>query len=167
MATLTRSDQTYWERRYAEWWDRPYHGMTQEPYTFMVFEELGIQENLDALLRPHHRVLDAGCGYGRLAPRICPLVKEYVGVDFSHKAIAAAQASSPENARYMVGDILDLTDDRFDVIVMCGVWSSIELRASEVIAHLRSLLVPDGVIAVFEYGSDRVIRKDGTVECLP
>lgn len=166
MTTELRSAQSYWDSRYHEWWDRPYHGMSQEPYQFMVIEELGIQAHLEALLQPHFRVLDAGCGYGRLAPRICALVAEYVGVDFARKAIEAAEAIAPDNARFVVGDILDADDGPYDVIVMCGAWSSIWANAAEVIDHLRSLLAPDGFILVFEYGSDRLITKDGTVECL-
>lgn len=151
-----RGERSYWEQRYEEWWEHPYHGMSQATDEFMVREEDGIRAKLGSLLEPHHRVLDAGCGYGRIVPMICPHVSEYVGVDFSEKAIDAARATAPDNARFIVGDILDVTDTGFDVIVMVGLASSLSYRP-EVIEHCRSLLAPGGCIAVFEYGNDRVL----------
>jgi cyclopropane fatty-acyl-phospholipid synthase-like methyltransferase len=156
-----QGQRSYWERRYEDWWDRPFHGIactaTDE---FMAREEAGIRAKLPALLKPDHLVLDAGCGYGRIAPMIAPLVAEYVGVDFSAKAIEQARATAPENAQFIVGDIVDVNGE-FDVIVMVGIQSSVSYRP-EVIDHLRSLLVEDGLIAVFEYGADRAIGKDGS-----
>jgi SAM-dependent methyltransferase len=161
-----RGDPTYWQQRYEEWWDLPFHGMSQATDEFMALEEQGIRTKLPALLRPDHRVLDAGCGYGRIAPIICPLVREYVGVDFSDKAIAAARESAPANARFVVGDIGDLKEQPFNVVVMVGVASSISYRSAGVIDHLRSLLLPGGVIAVFEYGHDRIIDTAGVSSVL-
>lgn len=160
----TRGERTYWESRYEECWDAPFHGIAQATEEFMAAEEQGIRDRLPPLLKPHHRVLDAGCGYGRIAPIICPLVAEYVGVDFSEKAIAKAQENAPDNAEYIVGDILDVTGE-FDVIVMVGICSSLSYRP-EVLEHLRTLLTEDGVIAVFEYGCDKIIGKDGNQRTL-
>jgi 2-polyprenyl-3-methyl-5-hydroxy-6-metoxy-1,4-benzoquinol methylase len=163
-----RGEQSYWDQRYKDAWDKPYHGvMAQWTPEMVAAEEQGIQAHLDVLLRRHHRVLDAACGYGRLAPMICARVKEYVGVDWSQQAIDEATAHAPENARFYAADLVDVTDDKdFDVIVMSGVMSSISYRSHEVINHLRSLLVQSGVVAVFEYGSDRLIHKNGDVEWL-
>lgn len=165
MTTLakTRGQRSYWEQRYEDHWDQPFHGMSQETAEFMAREEEGIRAKLPALLKPHHRVLDAGCGYGRLAPIICPLVEEYVGVDFSDKAIEEAREHAPENAIFFAGDIIDMKLlGFFDVIVMVGVASSISYRP-EVLGHLQSLLVDDGLVVAFEYGHDWTIDKDGTL----
>ena len=158
----SRSEQAYWDSRYAEWWDRPYHGMRQDTAGDVALEKQRIRWHLESILRPHHRVLDAACGYGRLAPIICPLVSEYVGVDFSARAIGEARANAPENARYIVGDIANVElGERFDVVVMVGVWSSIADNASDVLCELRSTLTGDGVIVIFEDGEDRIVNKDG------
>lgn len=159
MTVLERSDQAYWDHRYSEWWDRPFHGMTQNTPQEMAQEEDGIRVKLEGILQPHHRVLDAACGYGRLMPMICPRVQEYVGVDFSHGAITEAHRNAPNNAHFMVMNILDVDPitGLFDVIVLCGAESSLADRWDTVIEHLRSLLAPDGVIAVFEYGNDRIL----------
>lgn len=163
-----RGERSYWERRYHEWWDRPFHGMSQATEDFMTREEDGIRGKIGRLLEPHHRVLDAGCGYGRIAPMVCPLVKTFVGVDFAHQAIECALKNRPANASFFVADLADLGAfqfDPFDVILMVGVQSSVHYRP-EVLEHLRSLLAPDGMIAVFEYGTDSVISKDGEWEPL-
>jgi 2-polyprenyl-3-methyl-5-hydroxy-6-metoxy-1,4-benzoquinol methylase len=111
--------------------------------------------------------MDAACGYGRLAPMIAARVKEYVGVDWSQQAIDEATLHAPANARFYAADLVDVKDDKdFDVIVLSGVMSSISYRSHEVLGHLRSLLTQSGVIAVFEYGSDRLIHKNGDVEWL-
>jgi 2-polyprenyl-3-methyl-5-hydroxy-6-metoxy-1,4-benzoquinol methylase len=163
-----RGEQSYWDQRYKDTWEQPWHGvMAQWTPDQVAAEEQGIEAHLNKLLKPHHRVLDAACGYGRLAPMIATRVKEYVGVDWSQQAIDEATANAPENARFYASDLVDVTDDKdFDVIVMSGVMSSIAYRSHEVIDHLRSLLVQSGVVAVFEYGSDRLIHKNGDVEWL-
>ena len=158
----SRSEQAYWDSRYAEWWDRPYHGMRQDTAEDVALEEQRIRWHLESILRPHHRVLDAACGYGRLAPIICPLVSEYVGVDFSIRAISEARTYRPGNARFVFGNIANVyLVETFNVIVLVGVWSSIEDNASCVIGHLRSVLTADGVIVIFEDGEDRIVNKDG------
>lgn len=167
MTTLSkmRGERTYWERRYEDHWDTPFHGMSQETDEFMQREYDGIQAKLGPLLEPHHRVLDAGCGYGRIAPIVCPQVAEYVGVDFSDKAIDAARGNAPSNARFVVGDIIDVDDGPFDVILMVGVSSSVVYRP-EIVEHLRNLLTDDGCIAMFDYGDDKLVYKNGETRCL-
>ena len=65
------------------------------------------------------KTLDAGCGYGRLAP----LIDEYVGVDFSSDFIDIAKKKYP-NKTFVVGDLISLPfkDNEFD----CAVCSSIK-----------------------------------------
>lgn len=157
-----RGTRSYWEQRYREWWGKPYHGMSTASDEFMAREEENVRAKLAGLLEPHHRVLDAGCGYGRITPYIAPLVDEYVGVDYSTWACNAAARAAPANARFMSGDILEMTDGPYDVVVMVGIESSLHYRP-EIIEHLRTLLAPEGVIAVFEYNDDRLIDAEGNV----
>lgn len=159
MTTLSkmRGERAYWERRYEDNWDTPFHGMSQESEGFMQREQDGIRGQLPQLLEPHHRVLDAGCGYGRLTAMVCPLVREYVGVDFSEQAIEEARKGAPDNAEFVVGDLAEIDLNPFDVILMVGVASSVSYRP-ELVEHLRSLLAPGGCIAMFDYGDDRIIR---------
>jgi SAM-dependent methyltransferase len=156
-----RATREYWEQRYDEWWDKPYHGIATNTEEYMTREEEGIRGKMGGLVDPSYRVLDAGCGYGRIAPLICPHVQSYVGVDYSSKAIEEARRNAPSNAVFRVGDMLEVTGV-FDLIFMVGIESSLHYRRHLVIDHLRSLLDPDGWIVIFEYGNDRVISKSGT-----
>lgn len=62
-------------------------------------------------IKPGDKVLDAGCGYGRLAP----LFEKYTGVDFAPAFIEEAERLFPEK-RFMQADLrkLPFKDKEFD-----------------------------------------------------
>lgn len=70
------------------------------------------------------RVLDVGCGAGRLSLYCARLASEVVGVDFSDQAIDLARAGadicSLTNVQFKVGEASELAG-RFDVIMLVGV----------------------------------------------
>lgn len=68
------------------------------------------------------RVLEIGCGEGRLAAMLSFAGARYVdAIDYSSEAIAIAkQHINLENVRYHCGDYRELTD-RYDVVVLQGV----------------------------------------------
>nr|WP_221376462.1 class I SAM-dependent methyltransferase [Actinoplanes polyasparticus] len=75
---------------------------------------------VDAMLGRGARVLDAGCGTGRLGGYLAAAGHEVVGVDLDPALIAEAQANHPD-ARWLVGDLSELDlPERFDVIVSAG-----------------------------------------------
>lgn len=153
----SRRDRSYWDQRYRDWWHRPFHGMCQSTEAELAQEQQAIEAILDAVLKPKHWVLDAGCGYGRLAPLICERVNEYIGVDFCSAAIDEARKNAPANARFFTSDLLEFTTGPCDVILMVGVRSSIEERFDEVVAHLRGLLKPDGLVVMVEDGRVEIL----------
>ena len=53
-------------------------------------------------------VLEIGCGTGRLAVRVCPLVKNYTGIDISPKTVERAKSNLKNfnNASVVLGDFL-------------------------------------------------------------
>ena len=73
-----------------------------------------------SLLEPPARVLDAGCGTGRLAIRLAELGYDVVGVDIDASMLAMAREEAPQ-LDWRVGDlsILD-TGERYDVVVVAG-----------------------------------------------
>lgn len=75
---------------------------------------------LDAIVPPRSRLLDAGCGPGRIAGALHERGHEVVGVDVDPVLIEAAKVDHP-GPRYEVADLatLDL-GSRFDAIVMAG-----------------------------------------------
>jgi SAM-dependent methyltransferase len=75
---------------------------------------------VDAMLARGSKVLDAGCGTGRLGGHLAAAGHEVVGVDLDPALIAEAQANHP-GAQWLVGDLSELDlPGRFDVIVSAG-----------------------------------------------
>ncbi|MFP5578180.1 MAG: class I SAM-dependent methyltransferase [Acidimicrobiia bacterium] len=77
---------------------------------------------VDALVPRGSRILDAGCGPGRVGGALFERGHEVVGVDVDPVLIAAAEQDHP-GPTWLVGDLarLDLpAEDTFDVVVCAG-----------------------------------------------
>lgn len=76
---------------------------------------------VDAIVPPGSRVLDAGCGPGRLGGELFRRGHHVVGVDVDPVLVEAARADHP-GPRWEVADLsaLDLDEDPFDVAVLAG-----------------------------------------------
>ncbi|MEO3778310.1 class I SAM-dependent methyltransferase [Micromonospora sp. B11E3] len=116
---------------------------------------------LDALVAPGSRILDAGCGTGRVGAVLAARGHTVVGVDADPALVEAARADHP-GARWLVGDLAELDlaaagePEPFDAAVVAGNVMAFVAPGTErqvlrrVAAHLR----PDGVVAV-GFGTDR------------
>ena len=86
---------------------------------------LGEARTVDAMSPRGAKILDAGCGPGRLDGYLHAQGHTVVGIDVDPALIAAAEEDYP-GPRYVVGDLaeMDLTEhgieDKFDVIVSAG-----------------------------------------------
>lgn len=67
---------------------------------------------------PSKDILEIGCGTGRLAVRIAPLVRSYCGIDLSKKTLETAKSHLPlGNVTLIHGDFSEhIFDRKFDVI---------------------------------------------------
>lgn len=76
---------------------------------------------VDAMVAPGSRVLDAGCGTGRLAHALHRRGHRSVGVDVDPVLVEAARADRP-GPTYVVSDLaaLDLPERDFDLVVCAG-----------------------------------------------
>jgi 2-polyprenyl-3-methyl-5-hydroxy-6-metoxy-1,4-benzoquinol methylase len=76
---------------------------------------------VDAMVERGSRVLDAGCGTGRLSGALHRRGHRVVGVDADPELVAAAEADHP-GPRYVVADLsrLDLDEAPFDLVVCAG-----------------------------------------------
>jgi SAM-dependent methyltransferase len=116
---------------------------------------------VDAMVPRGARILDAGCGPGRVGGRLGILGHHVVGVDIDPELIAAAEAEHP-GVIWLSRDlaVLDLAVDgiseRFDVIVSAGnVMTFLDpATRRDVLGRLAAHLTPDGRLVV-GFGADR------------
>ena len=114
---------------------------------------------VDAIVAPGSRILDAGCGPGRLGAVLHERGHTVVGVDADPVLIATATEDHP-GPRWLVGDLstLDLSADEepFDVAVVAGNVMVFVAPGTEV-AVLRSLArhVRPGGRVVLGFATDR------------
>jgi SAM-dependent methyltransferase len=110
---------------------------------------------IDAMVRRHARILDAGCGPGRVGGRLHELGHDVVGIDIDPTLIAAAEEDHP-SPRWIVGDPANIdlrsagVEPRFDVIVSAGNVMTFVERASRrpVLVNLAGMLADDGRLVV-------------------
>jgi SAM-dependent methyltransferase len=116
---------------------------------------------VDAMAPRGARILDAGCGPGRLGGYLATVGHRVVGVDVDPVLIDAAKQDYP-GPDWLVGDLAELdlpargVTERFDVIVSAGnvVTFLAPSTRVQVLARLRAHLVVDGR-AVIGFGANR------------
>lgn len=107
---------------------------------------------IDALIAPGSRILDAGCGQGRIAAGLHDRGHRVVGVDLDPVLLDAARIDHP-GPDYVLADLttLDLgRDANFDAIVCAGNVVTYVAPGAEIptLIALRRHLAPDGVLVV-------------------
>jgi SAM-dependent methyltransferase len=110
---------------------------------------------VDAFLPRGARVLDAGCGPGRVGAFLHEAGHDVVGVDVDPVLIAAAEKDHP-GPRWLVGDLAELdlpaagVPEPFDGIVCAGNVMTFLAPSTrpEVLRRLRAHLRPDGRAAI-------------------
>ncbi|MET9589947.1 class I SAM-dependent methyltransferase [Streptomyces sp. NPDC006516] len=104
-----------------------------------------------ALLTLSSRVLDAGCGTGRIAIRLTELGHHCTGVDVDPSMLAVARRDAPAQ-EWLLGDLVHLDalglDPSFDLVLAAG--NVIPLLASgtepAVVRQLATALRPGGLL---------------------
>ena len=125
---------------------------------------------VDALAPRAARVLDAGCGPGRVGAFLHALGHTVVGVDVDPVLIVAANADHP-GPTWIVGDLAELSlapdvaRDGFDVIVSAGnvVTFLAPSTRRAVLTNLRRSLRPEGRV-VIGFGAGRDYHFDDFFE---
>lgn len=117
---------------------------------------------VDAMAPRAARILDAGCGPGRLGGYLAAAGHRVVGVDIDPALIAAAEQDHP-GPRWLVGDLAELDlpargiAEPFDVIVSAGNVMAFLAPSTRVrvLSRLRAHVADDGRAAIgFGAGRD-------------
>lgn len=101
---------------------------------------------LEFLGGPANRILDLGCGPGRLADSLSPLASVVLGVDIAEAMISVACARShPENVRYSVMDATRtaLKSECFDAVISLGMFEYLS-DPSPFLSEILRILKPGG-----------------------
>ncbi|MBW6433717.1 class I SAM-dependent methyltransferase [Actinoplanes hulinensis] len=116
---------------------------------------------IDAMVPRGARILDAGCGTGRVGGHLAASGHDVTGVDLDPELIAEAQAQHP-GPRWQVGDLSELDlPDRYDVIVCAGNVMTFAGPSSRVeILRRFSAHLADGGRAVIGFGAGRGYEFD-------
>jgi SAM-dependent methyltransferase len=154
----TRQDRSLWQRTSVENLGEDYARRYAERFDALaasgsdIHGEVGF---LHGLLRPGARVLDAGCGTGRIATRLHEEGYVVTGVDADPAMVDVARERSPQ-VRWHVADLAELAlDEQFDVVVLAGnVIPFVEAPLRDLCARLAAHLGPAGRL-VCGYGLDR------------
>lgn len=121
---------------------------------------------IDAMVGRNARILDAGCGPGRVGGRLHDLGHDVVGIDIDPALIDAAEADHP-GPRWIVGDLATVdvraagVEADFDVIVSAGnVMTFVEASSRRaVLTNLARMLAHDGRLVV-GFGAGRAYEFD-------
>lgn len=118
--------------------------------------ELAMVEHFASLLTGDRRVLDAGCGAGRMLPLLAELGCVAEGVDLSPEMVRRARADHPEFAT----QVASITDLPFDDASFDGVFSwystihGDDAALTSAMSEFRRVLRPGGVVLVaFQSGT--------------
>ncbi|MYR37301.1 methyltransferase domain-containing protein [Streptomyces sp. SID4944] len=104
-----------------------------------------------ALLQPGARVLDAGCGTGRIAIRLTELGHRCTGVDVDASMLAVARRQAPAQ-EWLLGDLAHLDalalEPGYDLALAAGNVIPLLAPGTEpaVIRHLAATLRPGGLL---------------------
>lgn len=101
------------------------------------------------LQEPQLKILDLGCGNGRLV-NFLDKNHQYTGVDISSNLIKQAKKLHPKH-KFQVGDMLDLSDlhnEHFDRLICVAAFHHIPSQKSrlEALKNMYTALKPDGTL---------------------
>jgi 2-polyprenyl-3-methyl-5-hydroxy-6-metoxy-1,4-benzoquinol methylase len=106
-------------------------------------------------------ILDYGCGYGRLLPKVTKKNDvKYVGFDPAEKMIEEARTRFPDDCFHNSFESLrqDTPEDGFDAILLISVLTAVpsNLQQKELLDNICALLKPQGLLIV----NDFIVNRD-------
>lgn len=156
MESCTAANARYWQQR-GQRQDLPGHEVTLMAEHARYVAYIHSQERrllLSMIGGSRPRVLDVGCGAGRIALEIAPRCRELVGIDIAEslldRARAAASAAGITNVHFHKRGLdtsFDLGD--FDLVILSGVLNCLDDGDAErAIRHCAESLAAGGTLYV-------------------
>ena len=132
----------------------------------------GEADLIESLLRDMggSRVLDAGCGTGRVAIELAARGFSVTGMDLDESMLSTARAKAPE-LRWILADLSEASahlDSEFDVVALAGNVMIFVARGTEatVISQLATHLSPGGLfVAGFQLTTGRLTLDHYDTAC--
>ncbi|MBS9532515.1 class I SAM-dependent methyltransferase [Mycobacterium sp. M1] len=149
-------EQSLWMQKVAADPDHSHWYIERFRAKALAGEDLaGEARMVDAMVPRGARILDAGCGPGRLGGYLSRAGHDVVGVDVDPELIAAAEEDHP-GPRWLVGDLAELdlpargVAEKFDVIVSAGNVMGFLAPSTRplVIERLRAHVADDGRVVI-------------------
>lgn len=118
--------------------------LTRKKYVWLELE------NILDFLKEDNKVLDVGCGNGRLLENVKNKKINYLGIDSSEELIALAKKNYPDN-KFVVGNILSLNEvikEKFDLVISVAVIHHLPGKDLRIAAlnQLKAVCSPQGKI---------------------
>jgi 2-polyprenyl-3-methyl-5-hydroxy-6-metoxy-1,4-benzoquinol methylase len=110
------------------------------------------------------RLLDCGCGVGRLSKHYAERGARVVGLDFSERSVELARKRCPgDNPEFRVQSVFDLDErNRYDIVMVWGVLTVACRNRAELLdalTRLRQALVPGGRLLMMEPFHRGILRR--------
>jgi SAM-dependent methyltransferase len=150
-------EQSLWMRKVADdpghstWYVERFRSMARDGNDLD-----GEARLVDTMVGRHAKILDAGCGPGRVGGALARLGHDVTGVDVDPVLIAAAEQDHP-GPTWIVSDLAELElSDTFDAIVCAGNVMTFLAPStrSEVLRRFRRHVTDDGRVAI-GFGAER------------
>jgi len=135
-------------RQYDRMWHLSLFGLAELPATL-----------LHLVLEPHHTLLEAGCGTGRLTTHFAARCRHLVGVDFSLNSLNACSAKLRAHGLHNVDLIqadlcsLPFVSETFHRVASCQVLEHVPTAAARAaaVAEMHRVLREEGIAAISAY----------------
>ena len=114
---------------------------------------------LETVPRGAARVLEVGCGAGRLARQIAARAQQVDAIDRDAAVIALARSTAPDNVKYVLGDVMDypLATESYDAVVSMAALHHLPLRPA--LQRFAIALRPGGVLAAISHPRRELPRE--------
>ena len=138
------------------------------PLQYLVFKVAHEKIFNEMILLPihfaHGRILDVGCGTGKLAYKLaqCLPKTKIDGLDLSTKMLQKAIAKNPlKNLRFKEGNVEKLYmywNDIFDVVTCCHSFHHY-INKSKALKEMRRVLKPGGIVMIVDGCKDTLLGR--------